>query len=109
MHSAFRDIQCTWSHPISRTFWTENATNTVRAVQEAVQEVASGLRDITLECKAWDVVVPDRVYYELQGFQVTLQRQQLIINLLVLIMYVLSPSEGPGLCHCACHGQKRES
>jgi hypothetical protein len=109
MYSAFRDIQCTWSHPISRTFWTENATNTVRAVQQAVQEVASGLRDITLECKAWDVVVPDRVYYELQGFQVTLQRQQLIINLLVLIMYVLSPSEGPGLCNCACHGQKRES
>jgi hypothetical protein len=109
IHSAFGDIWRTWSHPTSRTFWTQNATTTVKHVQDVVQEVAFGLRDMTHQCKAWNVVVPERVYYDIQAFLISLQRQQLILNLLVLIMYVLSPSGEPDLYNCCYHKERRES
>jgi hypothetical protein len=109
IHSAFGDVWRTWSHPISRAFWTENATATVKHVQHVVQEVAFGLRDMTHQCKAWDVVVPESVYYDIQAFLISLQRQQLILNLLVLIMYVLSPCEEPDLHNCCHHKERRES
>lgn len=104
MYSVFTDIERTWSHPNSRRLWTENATRTVRNVQQVVQEVATSLRKIADGSKAWTVVVPDREYYELQRFQIRLQMQQLILNLLVLIMYVLSPIEDP-VRNCHCQGK----
>lgn len=109
IHLAFLDIQRTWTHPISRRFWTENATTTIKDVQNVVQDVARNLRDMTHQCKAWDIVVPESLYYGIQGFLISLQRQQLVLNLLVLIMYVLSPSEEPDIHGCYYHKERKES
>jgi hypothetical protein len=103
MGSAFQEIERAWSEPSAQKLWTENATRTVKIVQGSVQEVAISIREIADQCKAWTVVVPDRLFYDLQKYQIWLQRQQLILNLLALIMYVMSPSEERNSRHCSRH------
>lgn len=103
MGSAFQDLGRIWSGLDVQRLWTENATHTVKNVQEAVQGIATSVRGITNQYKAWTVVAPDRVFYDLQRCQIRLQRQQLILHLLVLVMRVLSSSEEPGQSYCSRH------
>jgi len=103
MGFAFQDIGRIWSDSHVQRLWTENATRTAKTVQEVVQEIATSVREIANQCKAWTVIVPDRVFYDLQKYQIRLQRQQLILNLLVLIMRILSSSEELGQNHCSRH------
>ncbi|KAG9655373.1 hypothetical protein KCU95_g16547, partial [Aureobasidium melanogenum] len=95
IRSAFQDVEQTWSHPTGQKLWTANATNTVKHAQYVAQDVAKALRDIVRQCDTWDVVVPDHVYYQLQAFEICLQRQELVLNLLSMVLYVISPRELP--------------
>ncbi|KAG9516858.1 hypothetical protein KCV07_g6566, partial [Aureobasidium melanogenum] len=95
IRSAFQDIEQTWSHPTGQELWTANATNTVKHAQHVAQDVAKALRDIVRQCDTWDVVVPDHFYYQLQAFEICLQRQELVLNLLDMVLYVASPCELP--------------
>ena len=99
----FREIERLWSLPDNRKLWTDNATHTVKTVQQIVQQVMISLEEITNSCKAWTVVVPDLVFYRLQRYQLWLQRQQLILYLLVLVLYVLSPNEVLNPSYCKLH------
>ncbi|KAH0165046.1 hypothetical protein KCU67_g4896, partial [Aureobasidium melanogenum] len=95
IRSAFQDMEQTWSHPTGQELWTANATNTVKHAQHIAQDVAKALRDIVRQCDNWDVVVPDHSYYQLQAFEICLQRQELVLNLLGMVLYVASPCELP--------------
>ncbi|KAH0198062.1 hypothetical protein KCU99_g8120, partial [Aureobasidium melanogenum] len=95
IRSAFQDMEQTWSHPTGQKLWTANATNTIKHAQHVAQDVAKALRDIVRQCDTWDVVVPDHLYYQLQAFEICLQRQELVLNLLGMVLYVASPCELP--------------
>ncbi|KAG9754296.1 hypothetical protein KCU73_g5691, partial [Aureobasidium melanogenum] len=88
-------MEQTWSHPTGQKLWTANATNTVKHAQHVAQDVAKALRDIVRQCDTWDVVVPDHFYYQLQAFEICLHRQELVLNLLGMVLYVASPCELP--------------
>lgn len=103
MGSAFQEIARLWSDPHIQELWAENATHTVKIVQEVVQGIATSIRGMTVRCPAWSIVVPDRVFHDLQRYQIWLQRQQLILNLLGSIMRTLSPSEEPNVSYCKRH------
>ncbi|KAH0260355.1 hypothetical protein KCU91_g14673, partial [Aureobasidium melanogenum] len=93
IRSAFQDMEQTWSHPTGQKLWIANATNTVKHAQRVAQDVANALRDIVRQCNIWDVVVPDHFYYQLQALEICLQRQELVLNLLGMVLYVASPCE----------------
>ncbi|KAG9960065.1 hypothetical protein KCU61_g6955, partial [Aureobasidium melanogenum] len=95
IRSAFQDMEQTWSHPTGQKLWIANATNTVKHAQHVAQDVANALRDIVRQCNIWDVVVPDHFYYQLQALEICLQRQELVLNLLGMVLYVASPCELP--------------
>ncbi|KAH0373917.1 hypothetical protein KCU65_g235, partial [Aureobasidium melanogenum] len=95
IRSAFQETEQNWSHPTGQQLWTANTTNTVKHAQHVAQDVAKALRDIVRQCDTWDVVVPDHFYYQMQAFEICLQRQQLVLTLLGMVLYVVSPCELP--------------
>ncbi|KAG9655010.1 hypothetical protein KCU64_g6829, partial [Aureobasidium melanogenum] len=75
IRSAFQEMKQTWSHPTGQKLWTANATNAVKHAQHVAQDVANALRDT--------------------AFEIYLQRQELVLNLLGMVFYVASPCELP--------------
>ncbi|KAG9677948.1 hypothetical protein KCU95_g15507, partial [Aureobasidium melanogenum] len=105
---AFQETEQTWSRPTGQQLWTANATKTVKHAQHVAQDVARALRDIVRQCDTWDVVVPDHFYYQLQAFEIYLQRQELVLNLLGLVLYVASPREFPTTHYYKVHKSLEE-
>ena len=95
MRSAFQEIKHAWAHPTGQRLWTANATATVKHAQQVAQDVAKALRDVIRECDTWDVMAPDHFHYQLQAFEIFLQKQELTLNLLGMVIYVVSPCEPP--------------
>ncbi|CAD0090770.1 unnamed protein product [Aureobasidium mustum] len=82
MHYTLRDLQCA----LGTSKWHENATVTVKCVQEVCQQVSNQFRDIIQASQIWDIVTPDHINDKLHALAITLQEQQMTVELLIVVM-----------------------
>jgi hypothetical protein len=82
MHNALIDLPFILDTPV----WHMNATMTVKRVQEAVQKVAYQVQDVIRRSQIWTVVAPDYVNDRLHSLAISLQEQQMTLELLTVIM-----------------------
>jgi hypothetical protein len=92
MHDALKDLQFILQTPV----WHDNATTTVKHVQEAVQKIAYQVRDVIRRNQIWTVITPDWLNDRLHALAISLQKQQMTIELLTVIMAFVNPKlHGP--------------
>jgi hypothetical protein len=93
MQKALNDIKCIDGTPI----WHDNAATTIKCVQEACHKVAAQVRDTIQGHQMWSVVAPDQMYDGLYALAISLQEQQMTLELLtVVVAFVNSMLHGPG-------------
>jgi hypothetical protein len=92
MHDALKDLQFI----LDTRIWHDNATTTVKHVQEAIQKVAYQVRDVIRKKQIWTVITPDWMNDRLHALAISLQEQQMTVELLTVIMaFVDSKLHGP--------------
>lgn len=96
MHPAFSLLQTEFlaMHYILKKFqyivetlmWHDYATTTVECVQQVCQQVANETRDMIRASQIWNVVAFDHINDRLHASVVTLQEQQMTLELLIVVM-----------------------
>ncbi|KAH0400275.1 hypothetical protein KCU89_g5353, partial [Aureobasidium melanogenum] len=82
MHYALRDLRFI----VGTRVWHDNATITVRCVQRVCHQVVIQLRGIISDNQIWKVIAPDHINDKLHALVITLQEQQMVLELLILVM-----------------------
>jgi hypothetical protein len=81
MHMTLKDIRCIHQTPI----WNVNAAMTIKCVQETCHTVADQVRDTIQGYQMWSVVAPDQMNNGLYALAISLQEQQMTIELLTVV------------------------
>ncbi|KAG9754295.1 hypothetical protein KCU73_g5692, partial [Aureobasidium melanogenum] len=82
MHYALRDLRFIVGTPV----WHDNATTTVKCVQRVCHQVVNQLRGIIPASQIWNVIASDHINDGLHALVITLQEQQMVLELLILVM-----------------------
>lgn len=82
MHYTFRDLQFV----VGTSVWHDNATTTVKCVQELCQQVVYQFRDTIRASQIWNIVAHDHIIDKLHALVITLQEQQMTLELLIVVM-----------------------
>ncbi|KAG9561405.1 hypothetical protein KCU71_g8364, partial [Aureobasidium melanogenum] len=87
MHYALRDL----SFIVGTPEWHDNATTTVKCVQRVCHQVGNQLRDIIQASQIWHVVTPDHINNKIHALVITVQEQQMALELLIAVMAFVDP------------------
>jgi hypothetical protein len=96
MYSALKDLQFVLDSPVCHG----NVTKTIKCVQEVCHKVADQVRDIVQGSNIWSVVASDDINDRLHALAISLQEQQMTLELLTIVMASVDPNlDGPSVLH----------